>query len=103
MLIDSNGIGFPNIGDNCLIDAGAKIIGNVKIGNNCRIGANAVVINDLPDNSVCVLEKPIIIEKYNLVNNIYQYSDNGWRYQENGKFVLECNEEKIEKLNNSQL
>ena len=55
MLIDSKGFGSPKIGDNCLIGAGAKIIGNVTIGNNCRIGANAVVTINLPDNSLCVI------------------------------------------------
>ena len=42
------------IGDNCIIGAGAKIIGNVKIGNNVKIGANAVVVKDIPDNCTAV-------------------------------------------------
>lgn len=42
------------IGDNCLIGAGAKIIGNVKIGNNVKIGANAVVVTDIPDDCTAV-------------------------------------------------
>lgn len=40
------------IGNNVIIGAGAKIIGNVHIGNNVRIGANAVVTHDVPDNCV---------------------------------------------------
>ncbi len=99
MLLDSKGLGSPTIGNNCLIGAGAKIIGNIKIGNNCRIGANAVVVDDLPNNSVCVLGKPLIIEKSDLVNSIYQYSETGWGFYENGVFVLEENTEKLEKLN----
>lgn len=43
----------PTLGDNVIIGAGAKIIGNVKIGNNVTIGANAVVVNDMPDNCIC--------------------------------------------------
>ena len=43
----------PTIGDNVIIGAGAKIIGNVRIGNNVTIGANAVVVNDIPDNCIC--------------------------------------------------
>ena len=43
----------PTLGDNVVISAGAKIIGNVRIGNNVTIGANAVVVNDMPDNSIC--------------------------------------------------
>lgn len=43
----------PTLGDNVVIGAGAKIIGNVRIGNNVTIGANAVVVNDMPDNCIC--------------------------------------------------
>ena len=43
----------PILGDNVVIGAGAKIIGNVRIGNNVTIGANAVVVNDIPDNCIC--------------------------------------------------
>ncbi|MBP9600252.1 MAG: serine acetyltransferase [Lutibacter sp.] len=100
MLIDSKSLGSPTIGNNCLIGAGAKIIGNVHIGNNCRIGANTVVTKDLPDNSVIVLSTPIIYQKNNLVNNIYQKSPTGWGYRKNGLFVIEMNNEKLKLLNN---
>ena len=53
--------GAPTIGDNCLIGAGAKIIGNCQIGNNVRIGANAVITEDVPSNSTVVMSKPRII------------------------------------------
>lgn len=43
----------PILGDNVVVGAGAKIIGNVKIGNNVTIGANAVVVSDMPDNCIC--------------------------------------------------
>lgn len=38
----------PTIGDNVMINAGAKVIGNVTVGNNSKIGANAVVVKDVP-------------------------------------------------------
>lgn len=63
MLPDSKSQGFPTLGDNVYIGAGAKIIGNVHIGNNVRIGANCVVTTDIPDNATVVLEKPRIIVK----------------------------------------
>ena len=44
----------PTIGNNVIIGAGAKILGNITIGNNVRIGAGSVVINDVPDNSTVV-------------------------------------------------
>lgn len=44
----------PTIGNNVVIGAGAKVLGNIKIGDNSYIGANAVVIKDVPDNSTVV-------------------------------------------------
>lgn len=44
--------GMPTIGDNVVIFAGAKVLGNVHIGNYAVIGANAVVTNDVPDYAV---------------------------------------------------
>jgi serine O-acetyltransferase len=46
------GKGFPVIGDNCILFAGAKVIGNVILGNNVIVAANAVVTKDVPDNAV---------------------------------------------------
>ena len=48
---DKNG-GRPTLGNNCMIYAGAKIIGNITIGDNCVIGANSVVMNSFPEGSV---------------------------------------------------
>lgn len=63
----------PTIGNNCLIGAGAKIIGNVHIGDNVRIGANAIVVDDVPDNCTIVMNKPRVIvrknEKEGLLSN----------------------------------
>jgi serine O-acetyltransferase len=44
--------GFPEVGDDCKIYAGAKLLGPIKIGRGCFIGANAVVTRDLPDGAV---------------------------------------------------
>src|SRR5207244_7394702 len=41
--------GFPEIGDETEIMAGAKVLGPVKVGKRCFIGANAVLARDLPD------------------------------------------------------
>lgn len=46
------GGGAAVIGDNVMIGAGAKIIGEIVIGDNCKIGANAVVYRDMPANTV---------------------------------------------------
>ena len=42
----------PHIGNNVVIFAGAKIIGDVNIGDNVVIGANSVVTHDVCDNAV---------------------------------------------------
>ena len=44
--------GVPEIGNNVVVFAGAKVLGNIKIGNNVVIAANAVVLEDVPDNSI---------------------------------------------------
>lgn len=40
----------PKIGDNVLIGAGAKILGNISIGHCSRVAAGSVVLNDVPPN-----------------------------------------------------
>ncbi len=44
----------PTIGNNVVIGAGAKVLGNITIGDNSYIGSNAVVIKDVPPNSTVV-------------------------------------------------
>ena len=44
----------PTLGNNVVVGAGAKILGNITIGENCRIGAGSVVLRDVPDNSTVV-------------------------------------------------
>ncbi|MDP0017013.1 DapH/DapD/GlmU-related protein [Glaesserella parasuis] len=54
---DEMGFGVPYkqiIGNNCIIGAGAKILGDLTIGDNCVIGANAVITKDIPDNCTVV-------------------------------------------------
>ena len=38
----------PTVGNNVMIGAGAKVLGNISIGDNAKIGANAVVTRDVP-------------------------------------------------------
>lgn len=44
----------PTLGDNVIVGAGAKILGNLKIGENSRIGAGSVVVDNVPVNSTVV-------------------------------------------------
>lgn len=52
----------PVIGNNVVIGAGAKILGNIKIGNNVRIGSNAIVTKNV-ENDVTVVGVNIKINK----------------------------------------
>ncbi|NJR39663.1 MAG: serine O-acetyltransferase [Leptolyngbyaceae cyanobacterium CSU_1_4] len=38
----------PTLGENVVVGAGAKVLGNIQIGNNARIGAGSVVLRDVP-------------------------------------------------------
>ena len=51
----------PVIGDDCLIGAGAVILGGIQIGNHVKIGAGAVVCKDVPDGWSVVSQEPRII------------------------------------------
>lgn len=51
---DGKRSGWPTLGDNVYVGAGAKLVGNIRIGDNVRIGANAVVRRDVPENSMVV-------------------------------------------------
>ncbi len=44
----------PTIGNNVLLGAGAKIIGDIEIGDGAMIGANAVVTKSIPAGAVIV-------------------------------------------------
>lgn len=52
----------PDLGNNVMVGAGAKILGPIKIGNNVKVGANATVIKDIPSN-VTVVEFNKIINR----------------------------------------
>ena len=44
----------PTLGNNVVVGAGAKILGNIHIGDNVSVGANAVVLQDVPPNATVV-------------------------------------------------
>ena len=44
----------PDLGNNVMVGAGAKILGPIVIGDNVKIGANAVVLNDVPNDNTIV-------------------------------------------------
>ncbi len=44
----------PTLGENVVIGAGAKVLGNIELGNNVRIGAGSVVLRDVPSDCTVV-------------------------------------------------
>ncbi|WP_214829909.1 serine O-acetyltransferase [Exiguobacterium algae] len=44
----------PTIGNDVLISAGAKVLGNIMIGDCVKIGASSVVLKDVPSDSTVV-------------------------------------------------
>ena len=65
----------PTVGNNVVIGAGAKVLGNIEIGNNVRIGAGSVVIDNVPENSTVVgipgriIHRAVIDDDGNLMHN----------------------------------
>jgi len=44
----------PTIMHDCMISAGAKVLGGITVHENCKIGAGSVVLEDVPANSTVV-------------------------------------------------
>lgn len=44
----------PTLGNNVVVGAGAKVLGNIEVGSNVRIGAGSVVLRDVPSNCTVV-------------------------------------------------
>ncbi|NLF82882.1 MAG: serine O-acetyltransferase [Candidatus Gastranaerophilales bacterium] len=61
----------PTIGNDVVIGAGAKVLGNITIGNNVRIGASSVVVSDVPDDSTVVgIPGRIVMHKGQKMNQL---------------------------------
>jgi serine O-acetyltransferase len=63
VIIGSSRKKAPTIGDNCIIGAGAVIIGGIVIGNNVHIGANCTVAESVPSDTTVVMPHPRIIHR----------------------------------------
>ena len=44
----------PTLGENVVVGAGAKVLGNIQVGSNVRIGAGSVVLRDVPSDCTVV-------------------------------------------------
>ena len=44
----------PTVGENCVISAGAKVLGDITVGDYAKVGAGAVVLRDVPAHATVV-------------------------------------------------
>ncbi|MDY7022307.1 MAG: serine O-acetyltransferase [Cyanobacteriota bacterium] len=44
----------PTLGNNVVVGAGAKVLGNITIGHHVRVGAGSIVLNEVPDDCTVV-------------------------------------------------
>jgi serine O-acetyltransferase len=44
----------PELGDDVVVGAGAKVLGGISLGDNVRVGANSVLLRSVPANSTVV-------------------------------------------------
>ena len=51
---NEHGKRHPTIGNNVIIGAGAKVLGNITIGDNTRVGAGSIVVDDVPEHCTVV-------------------------------------------------
>lgn len=51
---NEHGKRHPTIGNNVIIGAGAKVLGNITIGDNTRVGAGSVVVENVPEHCTVV-------------------------------------------------
>lgn len=70
-----NGKRHPTLGNNVIVGAGAKVLGNITIGDYVRIGAGSVVIEDVPESSTVVgipgriVHRMVVDKQGNLMHN----------------------------------
>ncbi len=59
----------PTLGENVVVGAGAKVLGNITIGENVRIGAGSVVLRQVPANCTVVGIPGRIVYRSEVRNN----------------------------------
>lgn len=61
----------PTVGDDVVIGAGAKVLGNITIGAHSRIGAGSVVVADVPEHcTVTGIPGRIVKQKLNIAGQL---------------------------------
>lgn len=71
---NENGRRHPTVGDNVIIGASAKILGNIYIASGTKVGANSVVLQDTSPNSTVVGIPGVEIKKGSKIISLYEYA-----------------------------
>lgn len=50
----NQGIRHPQLGNDVIVGAGAKLLGPIRVGNGARVGSNAVVVDDVAERTTVV-------------------------------------------------
>ncbi|NYB75052.1 serine O-acetyltransferase [Sedimentibacter hydroxybenzoicus DSM 7310] len=64
----------PTVGDNVVIGAAAKILGNIYIASGTKVGANAVVLSDTRPNSTVVGIPAREVKHNGKIISLYDYA-----------------------------
>ncbi len=64
----------PTVGDNVVIGAAAKILGNIYIASGTKVGANAVVLNDTKPNATVVGIPAREVKNTGKIISLYDYA-----------------------------
>ncbi len=50
----NKGVRHPQLGNDVIVGAGAKLLGPIQVGNGARVGSNAVVVDDVAERTTVV-------------------------------------------------
>ncbi|MFI3299916.1 MAG: serine O-acetyltransferase [Candidatus Gastranaerophilales bacterium] len=65
----------PTLGNNVIVGAGAKVLGNIVIADNVRVGAGSVVTEDVPEHSTVVgVPGRIVQQKFKDENGVLMHN-----------------------------
>lgn len=82
----------PTIGKNCVISAGAKVLGNITVGDYAKVGAGAVVLKDVPPHATVVGVPARIVRIGGSKDGIDLYQEKEDPYQTNITYLLKKTE-----------
>ena len=68
--VGSRGAKEPVIGNHVSVWANAVVLGDIHVGDNSQVGAGSIVVKSVPENSVVVPSKSVIIKQNGVRVNV---------------------------------